>query len=33
MAKKKKVGRKSRWKEDNITDMVDIVCKRKTGRK
>lgn len=25
-AKKKKVGRKSSWKEDDITDMVDIVC-------
>lgn len=25
-AKKKKVGRKSSWKEADITDMVDIVC-------
>ena len=25
-AKKKKVGRKSSWKEDDITDVVDIVC-------
>ena len=23
---KKKVGRKSYWKEEDITDMVDIVC-------
>ena len=27
-AKKKKVGRKSSWKEDDITDMVDIVCNK-----
>ena len=32
-AKKKKVGRKSSWKEDDIMDMIDIVCSRKTGRK
>ena len=30
-AKKKKVGRKSNWKEYDIRDMVDIVCNRKTG--